>query len=358
VSALGAVLGRVAVPGRAAARLLRSVPVRRPSPRMQRFLVIALAVSALLTAFYYVWLRDSSFVRVQQVTVGGLDTRDAARVRAALTTSARTMTTLHVDHETLMQAVEPYPVVRDLRVSSDFPHGLRIVVIQHTAAAIAVADGLKIPVAGDGTLLRGVPVEGRLPTIQVSGKLGTERLTDRGALQEARVLGGAPVELRSRLDGVEVSEDKGLVVEMREGPELIFGDVTRVRDKWDAAARVLADPTARGATYIDLRLPDRPAAGGVAADTVTPVAPAGGVAEPESQAPATTTPDPAAQAPAAPEQASPATPEQAAPVAPDQPEPAPVAPQQAPVAPQQSPPAQPPPTQGTPGGGATANPQP
>jgi cell division protein FtsQ len=352
VSALGAVLGRVAVPGRAAARLLRSLPVRRPSPRMLRILGIALAVTALLTALYHLWLRDSSLVRVQEVTVSGLDTRDAARVRAALATSARTMTTLHVDHETLMQAVEPYPVVRDLRVSSDFPHGLRIVVIQHTAAAIAVADGVKVPVAGDGTLLRGVPVEGRLPTIQVAGKLGTERLTDRDALRDARVLGGAPVELRRRLDGVEESGDRGLVVEMREGPELIFGDGTRVRAKWDAAARVLADPTTRGATYIDLRLPDRPAAGGVAAETVTPVAPAGGVADPEAQAPAATTPDPAAPAP---EQATPATPDQAAPA---QPEAAPVAPEQAPAAPQQAPPAEPPPTQGTPGGGAAVNPQP
>jgi cell division protein FtsQ len=355
VSAIGAVLGRVAVPGRAAARLVRSLPVRRPSPRMQRMLLIALALGSLLTAFYYLWLRDSSLVRVEQVTVSGLDTRDAARVREALTSSARTMTTLHVDHESLMHAVEPYPVVRDLRVSSDFPHGLRIVVIQHTPAAMAVADGQKLPVAGDGTLLRGVPVEGHLPTIQVSGRLGTERLTDRDALRDARVLGGAPVELRSRLDGVEASKDKGLIVEMREGPELIFGDDTRVRDKWDAAARVLADPAARGATYIDLRLPDRPAAGGVAAETVTPVAPAGGIAEPEAQAPTPTTPEPTATTPATPEQATPATPDQAAPVAPEQTEPTPVVPEQTPVVPEQ---AQPPPTQGTPGGGATVNPQP
>lgn len=353
MTTIGAVIGRAAVPGRAAARVLRSVTVRRPSPRMQRFLVVAVAAFALLTSFYFFWLRDSSFVRVEHVTVTGLDTRDAARVRAALTVSARSMTTLHVDRKTLLESVEGFPVVRDIRVSSDFPHGLSIVVIQHTPAAIAVADGLRVPVAGDGTILRGVSVEGDLPKIQVSGELGTDRLKDKEALRDARLLGGAPVELRSRLLRVNETEEKGLSVEMSDGPELIFGDATRIRDKWDAAARVLADPTAKGATYIDVRLPDRPAAGGVAAETVTPVAPAGGIVGevvPEPAAPTTTTPDPTTSAPTA-EQATPAAPDQTEPAAPETTTPPPAAPEQAPQ--QQAPPAE-----GTAGGGATPNSQP
>jgi cell division protein FtsQ len=354
VNALAGVLGRVAVPGRAAARVLRAAATRRPSPRVQRALVIAAAALALLSALYLLWFRDSAFVGVERVTVTGLDTRDAGRMRAALTVSARSMTTLHVDHDRLMRAVEGYPVVRELRVTSDFPHALRIEVVQHTPAAIAVSHGLRVPVAGDGTLLRGVPVEGRLPTIQVSGALPPERLRDPGALRQARVLGGAPAALRGRLDKVEESKDDGLTVEMRDGPKLIFGDATRVRAKWDAAARVLADPAARGASYVDVRLPDRPAAGGVAAETVTPVAPAEGVpAVPTDPAPTTTTPDQPAEttatAPSA-EQAAPTAPEQTAPAAPPQ--------QQPPAQPQQAPQAQAPPTQGTPGGGATANPQP
>ena len=64
-------------------------------------------------------------------------------------------------------------------------------------------------------------------------------------------------------------------MQMRDGPELIFGDATRARAKWIAATRVLADPEAEGASYIDVRLPGRPAAGGLPAGTVAPVAPAG-----------------------------------------------------------------------------------
>jgi hypothetical protein len=74
---------------------------------------------------------------------------------------------------------------------------------------------------------------------------------------------------------VDHRSDDGYVAELRDGPELLIGSATRLRAKWAAAARVLADLEARGATYIDLRIPSRPAVGGLAATTVTPVAPAG-----------------------------------------------------------------------------------
>ena len=106
----------------------------------------------------------------------------------------------------------------------------------------------------------------------------------------------------------------GIVVELRDGPELIFGDATRVRAKWVAATRVLADPDSEGATYIDVRLPGRPAAGGLPAATLAPVAPAGSEGQTTPQAttpPSTDTVDPATEPLAAPPatQPQPAAPE-------------------------------------------------
>jgi hypothetical protein len=98
---------------------------------------------------------------------------------------------------------------------------------------------------------------------------------DRSARAAAAIAGAAPAPLRGRLAGVGDDRDEGFVAELREGPELIFGDATRLRAKWAAAARVLADLEASGASYIDLRIPGRPAAGGLPAETITPVAPAG-----------------------------------------------------------------------------------
>ena len=298
MSAAGAYAGR-----RPLAASLALLP-----PRFRRRLALLLAACLLLAAGYQLWLRDSSLVAVEDVAVTGLTTKDAPRLRAALASAARTMTTLHVERSELERAIAAYPVVRELEVHADFPNRLEIHVVEHRPAALV--DGL--PVAGDGTILRGLPVEGSLPTIDPAGKLSGDRLTDAGALHAAHVAGGAPAALRSRLDHVDVRSGQGIVVELRDGPELIFGDAHRVRAKWIAATRVLADPEAAGATYIDVSLPGRPAAGGLAAETLSPVAPAGTdtAASPDTAAAPETTADPATEqlapaAPAAPEAAAP-----------------------------------------------------
>jgi cell division protein FtsQ len=251
----------------------RSLPAL--SPRLKRRLLALAALSLVLVGGFQFWLRDSSLVAVEEVKISGLTTDDAPRVRIALANAAEEMTTLHVDRERLDRVVEAYPVVRELKVTPDFPHGLRVEVVEHVAAAMAVSDSGQVPVAGDGTLLRGLPVEGRLPTIAVEGVLGGDRLRDGDGLAAAAVAGAAPALLRRRIDKVSRRSDDGLVAELGDGPVLIFGSAAQLHAKWAAAARVLADPDAKGASYVDLRIPGRPAAGGLPAETVTPVAPAG-----------------------------------------------------------------------------------
>jgi cell division protein FtsQ len=251
------------------ARGVRALPAL--PPRVKRWLLIVLAIALVVTAGYRFWLRDSPLVAVEKVEVTGLTTKDAPHVRAALASAAHTMTTLHVQREVLEQAIAAYPVVKSLELSPDFPHSLAIHVVEYRPAALAGG----LPVAGDGTILRGIPVEGSLPKIEVRGSLHGNRLTDATALHAARIAGTAPLPLRSRLETVEMQGQDGLVVQMRDGPELIFGDATRAHAKWIAATRVLADPEAEGASYIDVRLPGRPAAGGLPAETLAPVAPAG-----------------------------------------------------------------------------------
>ena len=75
-------------------------------------------------------------------------------------------------------------------------------------------------------------------------------------------LAAAPPALRARVRRVYLGPN-GLTLPLRNGPTLYFGGSERLRAKWIAAATVLADPTSTGATYIDLRLPERPAAGGL-----------------------------------------------------------------------------------------------
>ena len=233
---------------------LRVLTLRLLPPRMRRRVLMVLAACLVLAAGFQFWLRDSTLVAVENVKVTGLTTKDAPRVRAALVSAAHTMTTLHVDQAELERAIGAYPVVRALHVEADFPHRLDIRVIEHRPAAMVGG----LPVAGDGTILRGLPVEGRLPEIELRGNLDGDRLSDPAVLRAARVAGGAPAPLRGRLERIDMRAEEGIVVELRDGPELYFGNATRVRAKWIAAVRILADPEAAGASYIDVRLPGTP----------------------------------------------------------------------------------------------------
>jgi cell division protein FtsQ len=303
-------------PGTLRAFAIRVLTLRLLPPRMRRRALVVLGVCLVLAAGFQFWLRDSPLVAVEDVKVTGLTTKDAPRVRAALASAAHNMTTLHVDHAELERAVAAYPVVRALEVNADFPHGLEIRVLEHLPAALVGG----LPVAGDGTILRGLPVEGGLPRIDARGNLEGDRLSDPAALHAARVAGGAPAPLRGRLERIDLRTEEGIVVELRDGPELYFGDATHVRAKWIAAVRILADPEAAGASYIDVRLPGRPAAGGLPAETLAPVAPAGSaeLAAPTDAAPSV---DPATEelAPPAPDTSTPPASEgtaQPSPVAP------------------------------------------
>jgi cell division protein FtsQ len=231
-------------------------PGRPPVPAVAAFAVVLGLLGA-----GWMWLRDSSLVAVDRVTVTGVSGPDAPRVRAALITAARDMTTLHVRGGELRTAVEPFAVVRGVEAHADFPHALRIVVREHVPVAALAAGPTRLAVAADGTLLRGTPT-GDLPLVGAQAPPAGDILSDRRAERALALLGAAPPALRAHVARVYVSP-RGLAAPLRDGPVLYFGTTQRLRAKWVAAARVLADRSSAGATYLDLRLPERPAAGGL-----------------------------------------------------------------------------------------------
>lgn len=200
---------------------------------------------------------------------------------------------------------------------------------------------MPMPVAGDGTVLRGVRPPKGLPLLRTGKPTAGGRLTDEETLRALVVLGAAPTGLPQRVERVTEEPQRGIVLELENGPELYFGDADRADAKWIAATRVLADPDAAGATYIDVRLPERPVAGGLGVETIEPVAPAGEVIEvpqvptavdPVSGAPidpATGAPvDPAATTPVDPAAGATAPTETAPPAATPTPTPTPAPPAQ------------------------------
>jgi cell division protein FtsQ len=234
-------------------------PRRRFTPRLRLVLAAALALAALLFGGW-MWLRGSSLVGVEHVTITGEGGADAAAIRSALRSAARNMTTLDVQVAQLRIAVSPFPEVKSLRVSTQFPHGMVIHVIEQLPVAAVAVAGRMVPVAADGTLLRNSSASG-LPLIPLSVPPVGRRLTEGSAPQEVALLAAAPYRMLSQISQVTTAGGHGLVAELRNGPSLYFGDATQLRAKWIAATEVLADSGSAGASYIDITDPTRPAAG-------------------------------------------------------------------------------------------------
>ena len=234
-------------------------------PRRPRLLRLALALAALATLAGggWLWLRDASVVQVRDVAITGVTSSDGDRLRAALESAARTMTTLHVRERALVDATAPFSSVDHVRVTTDFPHGMTIEVIERRPVAALALSDRRVPVTGGGIVLRGLVADRDLPSIQLAHPVTGTRVTDARVLGALAVAGAAPAPLLRAADQVSVGAS-GVVVNLRNGPELLFGSGDEAPAKWAAAARVLAEPSAVGAAYLDLRVPGRVAAGGLA----------------------------------------------------------------------------------------------
>jgi hypothetical protein len=74
------------------------------------------------------------------------------------------------------------------------------------------------------------------------------------------VLGAAPPAL-AKLTDRAYSGREGLTLLVHGGLRAYFGDASRPRAKWAALALVLGSERSAGASYVDVRVPERPAAG-------------------------------------------------------------------------------------------------
>lgn len=222
--------------------------------------VVTVVLAGLLFGVW-TWVRDSSLVQVEHVTINGAGGADASAIRAALRSAAHNMTTLDVQMNQLRTAVAPFPEVKRLRVRTEFPHRLVIDVIEQRPVAVIDIGGRQAPVAADGTILRSVSVGGALPSIPLTVPPVGRRLAEGRAAGAVAVLAAAPAQMLPKLSQVTTVAGHGFVAQLRSGPSIYFGDTSRLAAKWLAATEVLADSGSAGASYIDVSDPGRPAAG-------------------------------------------------------------------------------------------------
>lgn len=236
--------------------------------RVVRFLMrprtlAVLACGMVLLGGGWLWLRQSSLVAIRQVTIIGLSGPNAGSIRTALRDAATGMTTLDLNEHELDRAVRRWPQVTSLSAQTEFPHGLRIVVDEYLPVAEVLVSGRPIYVSADGVLLHdGSGPMRRLPVIPLSVPPGGPTVTDEpGALAAVRVLAAAPWQMLAHIAQATDSAAHGVIVSLRAGPQVYFGDGSELHAKWAATLAVLASPSAAAASYIDVTAPQRPAAG-------------------------------------------------------------------------------------------------
>jgi cell division septal protein FtsQ len=200
-------------------------------------------------------------VSVKRVQISGVHGPDAQAIDGALAGAARHMTTLDVRPAALRSAVARFPVVRTVSASASFPHTVHIRVVEQLPVAALSVNGQRTAVAADGVVLGPVLLRSPLPVLGANVEPAPgHRVTNWTVLAALTVLGAAPSALLRVSERVFFSS-KGLTVAMRNGLLAYFGDAARPHAKWLALATVLVAPGSAGATYVDLRLPARPAAG-------------------------------------------------------------------------------------------------
>jgi cell division protein FtsQ len=254
--------------------------------RARLALIATLALVPLLGGGWF-GLRDSSLSSVEHVRISGVGGPHAGAVEDALRGAARGMSTMNVDVGKLRAAVAPLRVVSGLRVAAHFPHSLTISVIEQLPVAALVTVGGQTAVAANGVVLGPALLSSGLPVVHGATIPASGRIAQPGVRAELTVLGAAPAALVSHISRA-FSGPMGLTVLMTNGLRIYFGDTSRPHAKWAAAARVLADPSSAGAWYVDVRLPERPAAGlsGPAAATAaaTATSTAAGSSDPSAAA--------------------------------------------------------------------------
>lgn len=275
----------------AAEQVRRGVSFARRHRRLRVGLIV-IAIALALLAGGWLWLRDSPLVSVERVRISGVHGPEAGAIEAALARAARHMSTLDVRSGALRSAVAPYRVVREVSATPSFPHGLHIRVVEQLPVAALTVAGGRTAVAADGVVLGPALLSGSLPALNGGSSRSTiaqltgQRVLDGSLLASLTVLGAAPAQLQ-RVIARAFNGPKGATVLMRDGLLVYFGDAARPHAKWFALARVLADPSSAGASYVDVRLPERPAvgfAGGVTPEASTAGVEPGSASEPNTAA--------------------------------------------------------------------------
>ena len=215
------------------------------------------------------WLAHGPLLAVGNVTLRGYDRQDRAALLQAIDSAAADGTVVSPPVDGIRSAAAAFPWVASVAVQRDWPRALAVeVTMARPVAVAAVAGAEPALVSESGRVLGPVPEGAGLGWLRATGPPPAAGYAlpdaDRAALS---FLAAAPPEAARRVRQLGLDQAGTLAGRIDGGPALRLGRPEALAAKARALALVLSQVPAQelaAATYIDLRIPRRPAIGGLA----------------------------------------------------------------------------------------------
>jgi cell division septal protein FtsQ len=217
----------------------------------------------------YLWLKHSGTFQLRSVAVRGGTETERVAVRDAVARVAAGRSLLALSSARVAGAIEQVPTIRLATVDRDFPNTLRIHIVPERAVALALGPGrYRSLVAASGRVLRvfqpgeAVPM---LPHVwtQRERPIPGGSLRAAGAQAALDALAARPSNFSAQIANVKMDPDRGIVMRLRGGLDIVIGPPLQLDQKLRAAAWVLRHYPTRDERaqliYADVSAPDRPA---------------------------------------------------------------------------------------------------
>jgi len=238
----------------------RRIAVKRQAGRRRlRWSFVAGAVALVLAALF--GLSYTPLFSVSRVDVDGAVEIDPTLLQSVID-NTKGSSIVWLDLASVRARLEADPWVRKVRVSRDWPHTIRIELVERRpVASFAGPDGQVRVVDGDGrvlAVLSGLPID--YPFMAVNAPN-----LDAGSDAPPAVLAGIavanvlPDELRSHIKQLDVSDSGEVKIELNPSGTVLIGPPSELRDKLVTLLTVLhkcgsGPPPAT----IDLQVPSKP----------------------------------------------------------------------------------------------------
>lgn len=238
-----------------------------PRPRAQRppvsrrafgLIVGAVASVSLVSAGGW-WLLSSDAIRVQQVRVTGAEVASVEEVTKAAGLTGHSM--VRLDAKRASDAVRALPSVKDVRITRDWFHTVKVDVTEHQAFGYWQSGAQRIVVDEEGRALQASrPAPHTAPTIVELGadvSKGAQADVDTVRLVARLLRDGTFDRIGKQPKAYLFRADRGLTVIADGHPDVIFGDSSNYEFKvqsWIALAdRLKQEPPKETVQEIDLR---------------------------------------------------------------------------------------------------------